>query len=113
MQKGKIRTQGHVIEVKAENLQEEKIEKLLLNRDILNGKKEGILYGKAPKADEGVLVDIPEIGTWRIVNEEAEKWENIADLLYTALLIETADVEIREDDTDTALIMYEKLKTTE
>lgn len=53
-----------------------------------------------------------------LYKEQSTNWKEIAGLfqdaaeaLYTALLVETAGIEIREDATDAALNMYEKLRT--
>lgn len=86
MQKGKITVLGHRIECRAENLKEVKIEMLLLTNDIRAGKKSGVLYGKVETPADGTAIDIPQIGTWKIINPEAEKLQKICEDLKAAML---------------------------
>lgn len=80
MNKGTITVLGHQVECINET--GDTIDGDKLSVAIKEGKKTGILYRPGTGA---------EIGTWKIVNPEAEKWRSIANKLYNSWVNLTDD----------------------
>lgn len=92
MQRTTITVLGHTVE--CNNHTGDTIDMQQLEEQIQLGDKEGNLYW------DGYIVPI---GTWKIVNPEAEKWKSIADKLYHAW------VYLRNDALKEAIQEYKQL----